>query len=211
MLARRKAGMLTCVVCTREYYRPLASRTSKIGNYCSQPCYNVLRGQSIKGVAKTEEHKRNLSQSLANRPRGERHPSWKGGPRIVVCEHCDGPFEVSRSNPNATTARFCSTRCWYAYVRLHPEASGAFRGGREPYYGPNWPEQARAARKRDGYTCQDCDKHQVRPALDVHHLKPRRTFNGDYIAANQLDNLVSLCKACHTSRERILTAELIQV
>lgn len=75
-----------------------------------------------------------------------------------------------------------------------------WRGGYAPYYGPNWREQARQARKRDGYTCQDCGKVQHRPALDVHHLVARQEFGADYVAANELANLITLCKSCHSAR-----------
>lgn len=164
----------------------------------------------LAGRPKSEEHKRKLSTSLANRPRGSRHPGWKGGVVLHVCESCQGPFEVSRKRANIYAVRFCSTTCWYVYVRQHPEASGTFRGGFEPYYGPNWNAQARAARERDGHACQDCGKVRKRPALDVHHIVPRRRFVGDHLAANQLDNLVTLCKACHTTREQALTADMRQ-
>jgi predicted HNH restriction endonuclease len=35
----------------------------------------------------------------------------------------------------------------------------------------------------------------------VHHLIPYRTFNGDYLAANRLANLISVCRPCHWKRE----------
>jgi len=67
--------------------------------------------------------------------------------------------------------------------------------------GPNWQRQADAARKRDKYTCRDCGRVQYQPRLDVHHLIPYRSFNGDYKVANRLSNLISVCRICHWRRE----------
>ncbi|MBS1252166.1 MAG: putative ATP-dependent RNA helicase YfmL [Anaerolineales bacterium] len=76
------------------------------------------------------------------------------------------------------------------------------------YRGPNWQQQRDAARKRDGYVCRHCDAPE-RPDRqhDIHHLQPFRDFgyvageNERYRAANQLDNLITLCRACHRKAE----------
>jgi DEAD/DEAH box helicase domain-containing protein len=70
--------------------------------------------------------------------------------------------------------------------------------------GPNWEQQRRKARERDGNHCRHCGAPE-RPdrSHDVHHLEPFRTFgyvrgqNDHYLQANQLDNLVTLCRSCH--------------
>jgi DEAD/DEAH box helicase domain-containing protein len=79
----------------------------------------------------------------------------------------------------------------------------------ETDYGPNWPAQRDAARVRDGYRCRQCgaperdDRHH-----DIHHVTPFRVFgyvpdvNDAYKLANQLENLITLCPACHRQVER---------
>jgi DEAD/DEAH box helicase domain-containing protein len=75
-------------------------------------------------------------------------------------------------------------------------------------YGPDWPEAARAARARDGGRCRQCQAPE-RPgrAHDVHHLRPFREFgympgeNRNDREANRLDNLITLCPACHHRAE----------
>jgi len=71
-------------------------------------------------------------------------------------------------------------------------------------YGPDWPRQRDAARARDGYRCTRCGAPERNGRQhDVHHVRPFREFgyirgqNENYRAANQLENLVTLCHACH--------------
>jgi DEAD/DEAH box helicase domain-containing protein len=75
-------------------------------------------------------------------------------------------------------------------------------------YGPNWQEQRKKARARDGYRCQECGIPEPAGSQhDVHHLKPFRTFgyipgfNENYQIANRLSNLVLLCRRCHQRLE----------
>jgi DEAD/DEAH box helicase domain-containing protein len=76
-------------------------------------------------------------------------------------------------------------------------------------YGPNWSDRRDAARARDGYVCRNCgvperDERQH----DVHHITPFHAFgyvpgvNDLYELANRLENLITLCSACHRRVER---------
>jgi DEAD/DEAH box helicase domain-containing protein len=92
-------------------------------------------------------------------------------------------------------------------------------------YGPNWESQRSAARARDGRRCRQCGAPESAPPPvaddggrlgggrgggrqhDVHHLTPFRSFgyvpglNENYKPANDLSNLVTLCRACHQRAE----------
>ena len=75
-------------------------------------------------------------------------------------------------------------------------------------YGPNWEAQRDAARARDGYHCKQCGTPELGGRQhDVHHLIPFRSFgyvpglNENYQQANALDNLITLCRACHSRTE----------
>jgi len=67
-------------------------------------------------------------------------------------------------------------------------------------YGLNWAAQRRAARARDGYRCQMCGLPERGREHDVHHKIPFRTF-ASYEPANQLSNLITLCRSCHRRAE----------
>lgn len=89
---------------------------------------------------------------------------------------------------------------------LHPN----WKGGRSFYAGPNWQEQRQKALRRDGFKCQCCgiDQSELGQELDVHHIVPRSDFISDdgtldYEKANEVDNLISLCKSCHSRWERL--------
>jgi len=76
-------------------------------------------------------------------------------------------------------------------------------------YGPNWAEQRDKARARDGYRCTQCGAPEKEGRQhDVHHVVPFRDFgyvpgeNDRYLEANRVDNLVTLCPACHRMAER---------
>lgn len=114
------------------------------------------------------------------------------------CEACGMPF-----HPKWKNSRFCSRKCWGAWKSQNwvGENSPIWRGGRFPY-GLDWYQQRREARKRDNYTCQQCGitEQELGQHLDVHHIKSVRKFK-DSCEANDLANLVSLCRSCHRAME----------
>lgn len=187
-----------CDTCGKMY-RPHSVSKKRRGeqhaHFCSTACTTLWRSGHSKGTP----------------PRmvGERHPMWKGASAERPCDECGKIFRP-RSRPK-NKHFFCSAACMGAYTSKHRAGpnSKLWLGGSLHYYGPNWNAQKRAARKRDGYKCRACGKPQKKNghSLDVHHVKPFRTFgyilgvNDNYLRANNLTNLVSLCKHCHRLAE----------
>lgn len=74
-------------------------------------------------------------------------------------------------------------------------------------YGSKWYRFAEKTRERDSHKCQRCGiaqseyKAERGIALDVHHVKPVDTFRHPR-KAHTLDNLVTLCRPCHTTVEK---------
>lgn len=127
------------------------------------------------------------------------------------CDQCGLPVPrvawMNKRKPHV----FCNKVCygqWRSY-NCSGENHPRWKGGYEPYYGPNWYEQRAKARDRDQHLCQNCGKTEFDNgrALDVHHLRPFRLFkyipgqNDHYLQANDLANLQSLCSTCHRTLE----------
>lgn len=110
----------------------------------------------------------------------------------LTCAGCGGAFGLypSRLEQHKGAGRYCSRPCRDAHrIREHHPQ---FIGRPVHHRGPNWHAQKRKARKRDDYTCQHCRA----PGCDVHHIRPFRLF-ADYKIANDLGNLITLCRPCH--------------
>jgi DEAD/DEAH box helicase domain-containing protein len=70
-------------------------------------------------------------------------------------------------------------------------------------YGPNWKKQRDLAHERDRNRCQVCNRIEGKQAHHVHHKIPFRQFSS-MEAANQLDNLITLCPSCHRRVETVV-------
>lgn len=129
---------------------------------------------------------------------------WSPSRYKATCEYCHRSFETT---PGVTRGRFCSRRCYGLWLEINAprgEDHHNWRGGFEPYYGSSWAAARRAARARDDNTCQDCgtSSNTLDREMDVHHKIPFRVFGRErHEEANALKNLVTLCNACHTTRE----------
>lgn len=109
-----------------------------------------------------------------------------------ACPVCGKVF----SYPPSRKAKFCSRECEY---NSRPQHNQRIMRGK------NWKGQRTHALRRDGYRCCICGckaKRYEKRTIDVHHIRPYRLFNGDYLSANALTNLITLCRQCHVKVER---------
>jgi DEAD/DEAH box helicase domain-containing protein len=67
-------------------------------------------------------------------------------------------------------------------------------------YGRDWLKIKALVRKRDEYRCQVCGIPETDRAHDVHHKIPFRSFSSAQ-EANQMHNLITLCRSCHQRSE----------
>lgn len=207
-MACMKLGRVTtmetrsCPTCEQSFTCPWWSKAV----CCSAECGQQRTAQAHRGMKRRPETIAKLSRPMSPEHRAKVSAAKQGVPNPkkrkpstpIMCRMCQQAFQLpGRHYRRAGTTRYCSRQCKLDYQRAHPEAHPGWKGGTEPYFGPNWREQARQARKRDSHTCLVCRKHQIRPALDVHHIRPRREFKGDYLVANALPNLATLCHSCH--------------
>lgn len=158
---------------------------------------------------------------LSEENTGEDHPQWAGDEAELECEWCDEQFRRWPSVQENRAGRFCSHGCYMEWVQDTPrEESGIFgpiragedslrwRGGKFPYgKGWNGPKR-RAVRERDGHECVSCGMSQSShldecgQKLDVHHVTPARDVS-DPEERNAMDNLVTLCRDCHSEWEKM--------
>lgn len=121
----------------------------------------------------------------------------------VECEVCGEEIRKTSSQQDEMgnyelENHFCSKECESEWKRSNwvGENHPSWHGGSPDYYGNNWIQQRRQARKRDGYTCQRCGVVEDNRQHDVHHID---AFDPDEEAEkqNRLENLVTLCRSCH--------------
>jgi 5-methylcytosine-specific restriction protein A len=105
--------------------------------------------------------------------------------------------------PNLTTGRYCKEHGAekkkekaerYKYYDEHQRNQRA----RRFYKSRAWQTARQRVLIRDHYLCQGClHENQITQADTVHHIIPIRE---DWSKRLRLDNLVSLCSACHNQR-----------
>jgi len=122
-----------------------------------------------------------------------RHQDSQG--RInFVCHLIDGsPIELYRMSDRPIRRYWVNwQRPTYATEGIHTDMEQAPEILVEPVsYPAKESDQLRLiARRRDGYTCQQCQATRV--SLNAHHIRPQRDKGPD-----ALDNLTTLCIQCH--------------
>lgn len=178
--ARKRRVKVNCSNCGKPMMRKM-SRANFEHFYCSESCL--------------------YKHQPTTRPSGKNHPQYKER-KEYKCDYCGEP--VYRLPNRIKKYVFCDVDCRLNWQResgyMDAENSAAWLGGHDDSRGANWKRQRRKARKRDNFTCQRCGTttKEVGKALDVHHIIPYRSFNGDWRSANHLDNLITYCNSCHT-------------
>lgn len=181
---------LSCEYCGDEFSRYQSNIKDGMRQFCSQSCMGRFNSKH-----KLEENS----------------PNWKGGDVTLTCSHCG--VEYTRRRSEASESNYCSYECLYdsrSYT-MSGENNPSWKGGYEPYYGPNWPGQRLKAIIRDQSRCQSCGKTPMENGggLSVHHIRRigfyKEKYEGAewYKYANELSNLVTLCRSCHSKWEGI--------
>lgn len=164
--------------------------SSKPGLYCSN-CVESGEYIDTSGLSKS----RGLS--------GKDNNNYKGG-KYVDCSNCGEDVWVSPWKLENNKDNFCSTNCVNEYKSQEYQGDGNpyWKGGYNPNYSDGWWNARREALKRDSYKCQLCGDSESFDGrnCDVHHKKPVREFE-EPSNAHFLDNLITLCRSCHSNVE----------
>jgi 5-methylcytosine-specific restriction endonuclease McrA len=127
---------------------------------------------------------------------------------IINCLQCGKEVWKYPSSIKKAKRHFCSKKCngrWTS-ENLVGESSPHFKYGKTTR-GSNWHRQKTLVRLRDGLACQICGKKPKvgEKRFDIHHITPYGEFHGDWKQANQISNLITLCRKCH---RRVETGKL---
>ena len=111
----------------------------------------------------------------------------------LTCRNCNKTFYrvMSQIVKSVTPFSFCCRECYVEWYR--GERHALWKGGINPYPSEFNDSLKLAVRERDKYTCQECGytEDDLGYVLRTHHL--------DYCKDhNNMDNLISLCKSCHS-------------
>lgn len=212
-----------CPICRNTFTTTLR----KPKKTCSEECLNKLKGINSK-LRKKYSGGKTPSQKIEiacfncgkkflikpSRDDGRRHFCSRNcwytylhtvGDVIKKCKTCGKEYKTKISQINHRGSNYCSRKCQAegAAKRMTGEGNSNWKGGISyENYGPNWIWQRKNARRRDKYTCQVCGATKYTTKfIDVHHVVPFKTFNGDYKRANTLSNLICLCRSCHAKVE----------
>jgi len=122
---------------------------------------------------------------------GKNHPQYKGK-EIYICGYCGKSFEIYASE-RKRKIKLCSNKCFHQWYR--GENCYQWDGGKKfELYSSEFNNKLKEhIRQRDNYKCQLCGVPQVEylRKLDVHHINYDKKNN-------KFDNLISLCKSCHS-------------
>lgn len=144
------------------------------------------------------DDKEHFAQWQSERMKGERAEYID-----VPCAHCGEILHIrkKRFEKSKSGRVFCNPQhqANWRKTYLRGENSWNWKGGYEPYYGPDWAEQRCKALERDNYTCQICGNAEIEEReLGAHHIAPFREFGRKrYKEANHLSNLLTVCNSCH--------------
>lgn len=218
---------LTCDVCGKSFERAQCFVGMYRRHYCSRECANeghkrlntVQCAVCGKSMTRRDCEVRRSEQPFCSRACYGIWASKRWNKQSdIPCAQCGKALRRRQYKLISQEHQFCSRTCQHAWQSENwiGENSPHWEGGAIPGrdYGPNWKQQAHAARQRDGYKCRVCGVSQKRlhRSLDVHHVRSFRQFgyirgqNNAYKEANELTNLVSLCRLCHARVENGLTA-----
>lgn len=178
-IEKRKWHIYICEWCNKEFN----SWESRQNRFCSSQCRSEFGAQQPKT-------RKNSTVYVTK-----------------ICEYCSKKYKLTLAYTKLRKSRFCSEQCRSnkMSIEMQGENNPNWNGGTvdQSAYGPNWERQKRKAKRRDNHTCQVCSyKSGGNRFLDVHHIIPIKTFDGDYKSANKLDNLISLCRTCHAKVEK---------
>lgn len=201
--SRAKSIPVNCAICKTEFYATPNDIDKKHRLYCSNKCRSLGKRSRTIIECKVCQKEFEIQNSNVGKIKYCSKACRKiGMTKEVTCEcpTCHKNFVVWPSDIKFGR-KYCSVAC-STFANTGP-LNPLWKGGRQRYRGENWTQQRKLAYQRDSGICQHCGiaKNKNGSENAVHHIRPYRQFNGDYVAANDLLNLITLCSSCHKLAE----------
>ena len=117
-------------------------------------------------------------------------------PKKVNCANCQEAMVRKNRDLERSVNLFCSRECANQFQKK--------RDMETLRYGQGWKKIRQQVRRRDK-VCQTCGKNPEME-LEVHHLIPFRMGG-----KNKMENLVGLCRSCHSKIEKATEIEMQKV
>ncbi len=158
-------------------------------DYVTEPV--ISAEVDIKSVAETQEHE----NYQLNRGEITVRTTVKGYKRIKWSTH--ETVDVTELTLPETTLQ--TVGFWIVLKDACIEkmkANGMWHSDKNDY-GSNWQHIRNLVRRRDAYTCVVCGNKETTEEHHVHHKVPFRLFSSSEMA-NSINNLITLCKECHS-------------
>jgi hypothetical protein len=168
-----------CPICEKE--TSFINLRKGYRKFCSNKCAKSGENNPFFNKHRSEETKKKISDANKGRYTGEKNPFYG--------KHHSEETKKKLSDANKG--------------KLKGENNPNYKGGIslkefKDAYGielEEWKKIAQEIRIRDNFTCQLCGKKN---ATDVHHIIPRRIK-----IDNSPDNLITLCRSCHSKVEHL--------
>ncbi|EJN58004.1 homing endonuclease associated repeat-containing protein [Halogranum rubrum] len=200
-ISREKLADAMCELAAELGKAPTQTEMKKCGRYSHRPYYREWDSwsEAVQAAGLDDEHDRGISDD------------------DLLAELERLAEELGRT-PTFTEMNERGCYSVFPYLRTYGTWNDALRAAGFPInkaygvvaghldYGSNWERQRQEALERDDFECQHCgltnSEHKTERGqeLHVHHRVKRRAFD-DYRDANQVENLVTLCRACHYDAE----------
>lgn len=202
-IARSTRIEVTCQHCGKQFTDNLRTSNTKLRKHCSAECRAKARLMKRERVCEYCNNMFHINPSRSDRFCSHECASnakRKDGVKCL-CQHCGKEFQIRPYEVAEGRGKYCSHECYSLANRGINHKM--WKGGKQNYRGLNWKEQKIAALERDGGVCQHCHRtpRKGEKKFAVHHIRPYREFNGDYRAANDISNLITLCQQCHVRAE----------
>lgn len=212
-----KYELRECILCKKKFKsrKTLKTETSRYCIKCMRKKFPTNRGVKYSKLVdvqcetcglKFKREQNRIKERIFCSPKCS-HIGFQNR-RVRNCSNCGKEISKKASDfflPSGKekTEVYCSVECMGEHYsekgRFSGANSGTWNGGKIGYKGITWSKQRRKARKRDNYTCQRCgilEEECGDKELSVHHIIPFALWN-DSEEANNLENLITLCEACH--------------